>query len=405
MRAPEALLELPEWIPCAEPPARPRILLVANDAEGDDSLARSALVSEALLDEFPSAAMAIVTGSLAAGRTRIPSGVELIQLPGLATIPDGFFATKSLEMLEDRIRDARRVMLHTAIAGFEPDLVVVDDHPLGRGGELGEALSALRSLRPATRCVLGIQELKGTPAHLSRPLARSGLLEAAEQLYDEIWIYGAREVFDTVREYGFPEGLARKAHYCGYLQRKRVPSHSRSGAPRVLIDAADDASAGCIVECYLEGLRWLGAQLALRSSVCFGSGVSTELRNELVRRFGHVAGVEFHDTVDHPERLYAQSDVVISTACYRSVCEILSFGHRAVLVPRDQADREQAIRAHRLGELKICEVIDPHALEPDLLMARTLDALESGRRRRGSIDLGGLPHLGERARAMLASPR
>jgi predicted glycosyltransferase len=259
-------------------------------------------------------------------------------------------------------------------------------------------------MRPGTRCVLGIQDLKGAPVRLGDSVAYGGLFETVERLYDELWIYGSREVFDTVREYGFPPALARKSHYCGYLQRRKVPSRSRGGVPRVLIVADDDVTGSRIVETYLDGLRWLGNRLALRTTVCFDVQVSSELRNDLLRRFGHLADVEFQDTVAHPERLYAQSDVVISTARYGNVCDILSFGHRAVLVPRAEPDWEQLIRAQRLESLSMFEVIELHALSPEVLIGKMLDALESGRRPRGVIDLGGLPHISERARAMLASP-
>ena len=47
---------------------------------------------------------------------------------------------------------------------------------------------------------------------------------------------------------------------------------------------------------------------------------------------------------------YAESDVVVSQAGYNTICELLSFSRRAILVPRSEPVREQLIRA-RLGIL------------------------------------------------------
>lgn len=44
-------------------------------------------------------------------------------------------------------------------------------------------------------------------------------------------------------------------------------------------------------------------------------------------------------------RLYSESDIIVSMAGYNTVCELLSFGHHAILVPRAEPVQEQLIRA------------------------------------------------------------
>jgi len=382
---------------------RPRILLYAHDGPGSESARRVLLLTEALTQEFPGATVVIAASSGLLPESRVPRGIDLIQLPALGRMGAERYEPGCVERCVGQLRAARREVLSLAVLGFAPDLVVVDEDPRGCDGELGELVAELRARHPRVRLVLGIQDLKGEPELVRGLLAVSDLFATIDRVYDELWIYGSRDVFDTVAEYRFPEAVARKSHFCGYLQRRRVPSRPRAGLPRVLVAVDDDASGSRLVETYLEGLRWLEGRLALRTSLAFDASVSSERRAELLRRFGHLPELEFHDLDAHPERLFAQADVVISSARYANVCDILSFGLRAVLVPRMQPSWEQVCRARRLAALGILEVIESHALEPDLLILKLLDALESGRRPRGSIDLGGLTHIGERARSLVAA--
>ena len=49
------------------------------------------------------------------------------------------------------------------------------------------------------------------------------------------------------------------------------------------------------------------------------------------------------------------------------VCELLSFGKRALIVPRAGPRREQLIRAERFHALGLVEMVHPQDLSPDVL--------------------------------------
>jgi len=58
------------------------------------------------------------------------------------------------------------------------------------------------------------------------------------------------------------------------------------------------------------------------------------------------------------------ADRVIAMAGYNTACSILSFGKPALLVPRVQPRREQLIRASRLRDLGIADLVHPDQLTP-----------------------------------------
>src|SRR5207247_6934356 len=122
-----------------------------------------------------------------------------------------------------------------AALGFAPDLVVVDKRAAGVDGELLGTLAALRRLRPPPRIVLGLRDILDEPVRTRRMLGKTHAFATIERYYDEVWVYGTPVVFDTVRQYRFPEAVARKTVFGGYLRTRTEGSPSDGGAPRALV--------------------------------------------------------------------------------------------------------------------------------------------------------------------------
>jgi predicted glycosyltransferase len=70
------------------------------------------------------------------------------------------------------------------------------------------------------------------------------------------------------------------------------------------------------------------------------------------------------DFLVEPTQLMQYADCVVSMGGYNTICEIMSFGKRALVVPRVIPRKEQLIRAQRMHELGIIDVIHPDDLAP-----------------------------------------
>jgi len=118
-----------------------------------------------------------------------------------------------------------------------------------------------------------------------------------------------------------------------------------------------------------------------------------------------MADVEFLEFEADITSRYAESDVVVSQAGYNTVCELLSFSRRAILVPRSEPVREQLIRARLMAERGFFDCIEPKDLTPETLISKVLEALHSSPITSGTLDLDGLPVIRERVRALLNCQR
>lgn len=389
-----AALEIPA---CREP----KILIYSHDTFGLGNIRRTLLLAQTLREEFTTAAILIVTGSPVIHSFRIPDRVDYIKLPCLDRVAADAYEPLFLGQHSTVIKQMRQEMLHRSILNFQPDLMIVDKKPGGVDNELVQTLDALQHNPHRPRLVLGVRDILDAPERTRHSLHESQSFDLIERYYDEVWIYGVPELFDHLGEYAYPEHIAAKAHYCGYLRRPTEEQSKQNRTPRVLVTTGGGADGATVVEAYLAGLVDLPRRLALRTKIIFGPQMPKADRQALLDRYGHLRDVKFRDFKSDLTKEYAKADVVVSMAGYNTVCELLSSGKRAVLVPREQPVQEQLIRARKLAAMDIFALVEQSKLTPALLMQAVMQALTTESTDKPAVDLDGLPRIRSRVQTLL----
>jgi len=98
--------------------------------------------------------------------------------------------------------------------------------------------------------------------------------------------------------------------------------------------------------------------------------------------------------------LVAKAERVIAMGGYNTICEVLSFEKRALIVPRVKPRREQIIRAERLRDMGLIDMLEADSMTPKALsdwMATDLAPLRLNDR----IKLDGLSRLPAMAAQLL----
>jgi predicted glycosyltransferase len=168
-----------------------------------------------------------------------------------------------------------------------------------------------------------------------------------------------------VREYGFGPAVAAKAAYTGYLDARTLPGAAVT--PADLPPERMPAEPARMVLCMVGGGQD-GAELALGFARCrFPPGVTGVLLMgpfmppEAQRRLHALAAEQpqLHvlGYVANPEALLSRAERVIAMGGYNSVYEVLSWEKHALIVPRSKPRHEQRIRAERLAELGLLEML------------------------------------------------
>lgn len=380
----------------------PKFLLYSHDTVGLGNIRRTLLLAGQLHEEFSNSAILIITGSPVIHAYRIPTGVDYIKLPSLDRIEADTYEPRFLTEWAAEIKKTRQAILHTTILGFDPDLMIVDKRPTGIDGELVETLEEMRRLGRSTRTVLGVRDILDDPKHTRLSLKKTHAFESIERYYDEVWIYGEQAIFDQVKEYRYPPSVAEKTVYCGYLQRPTAVAEYDREIPHVLVTTGGGGDGSAILETYLEALLDLPRRMPLRSTIIFGPEMPAQDQASLLARYGHLSDVTFQEFTPDLTPYYATADLVVSMAGYNTVCELLSFAQRAILVPRAKPVREQLIRARRFAKLGYFDYIEPDELTPAHLLRKMLVAIHAGPPIMPSIDLGGLTRVSDRVHTLLA---
>jgi predicted glycosyltransferase len=104
-------------------------------------------------------------------------------------------------------------------------------------------------------------------------------------------------------------------------------------------------------------------------------------------------GIRMIDFDTDLDGLMMRAEFIVSMGGYNTVCEILSYEKRALIVPRVVPRTEQLIRARRLSELGLLDCLHPRSLSPGRLsewMAKKYDPRPKAKR---VIDLKGLTRI------------
>jgi len=388
-----------------------RLLIYSHDTFGLGHLRRSLNLSRALVDSIPDLSILLVTGSAVAHRFPLPPRVDYVKLPAVRKMAAGQYSPRSLDMPDDDVLAFRANLLLRTARDFHPDLMLVDHSPAGMRGELKPTLSWLREHRQACTTILGLRDIIDHPDTVTSSWHRKGIYRLIEDSYDKIVVYGSSSFFDPTVAYDFPDSLVPRVRFLGHVVEdspSQAPPRmeSRSG-PHIVVttgggDGAVDQVAGGFLEMLEQGI--LGRNVS--ATVLPGPLVEPDSLAALTRS-APVTGARILEFVDSTSPFMADADLVICTAGYNTTVQVLRYGKRALMVPRVMHRREQLLRATKLSDLGLVNMLTPDQVTPKRLAAEIRLMLDNPReplaeaRAKGVFDFEGATHLAEYCASLL----
>jgi predicted glycosyltransferase len=371
---------------------------------------RNTLIAQTIACSPVPATMLLVAGAREAGSFPLPPGTDCLTLPSYSKEEGGRHEPRCLRTSLEQLTALRARAAAAALEAFEPDVFIVDKAPRGALRELEPALELLKS-RGRTRCVLGLRDVLDDPATIRREWVEGCLTEAVRDYYDAVWVYGDPAVYDQVREYGYPPDVAAKVRYTGYVARPRRTQFSEiEGAELLsLVPGPTDRLFLCMVGGGQDGgpLADAFARVAFppgtRGVILTGPFMPPDTQNRLCRLASANPRLRVVKFVTDPDLLLSLADRVVAMGGYNTVCEILSFGKPALVVPRVEPRREQRIRAERLAQMGVLDMLPLDRLSPPAL-AGWLARPDAAHPARGRINLGGAATLPRLLQDLLDSP-
>ncbi len=351
---------------------RTRIALYSHDTMGLGHMRRNLLIAQTLIRAPSPPIILMIAGAREAGALPIPPGVDCLTLPAFGKDQDGRTCSRHLEILPSELTALRSRTIAAAVDAYKPHVMIVDKVPRGAGHELDLTLKNL-SEQGLTRCVLGLRDVLDDAETVRREWREARTEETIHHYYDAVWVYGDSALYDPVREYGFSQEVADKVRFTGYLdQRLRLHASAPDAANPSL-----DLPEGRIALCQLGGGQD-GALLAeafvqtplpddMTGVLLTGPYLPAESRQRVLHAADHNNKLRVVEFLTEPSWLLRRADRVISMGGYNTVNEILSFRKTALVVPRVKPRLEQRIRAERLRDLGLLDMLLPQELSPQAL--------------------------------------
>ncbi|HET6847301.1 MAG TPA: ABC transporter transmembrane domain-containing protein [Gaiellales bacterium] len=334
-----------------------RILFYSHNGVGVGHAQRQLDLAGAYKQRHPSASVLVVTGSHAASMFAIPEGVDYLKLPSLV-MTDRYrnWAPRDLALPTDAVSAMRASILEETVERFRPGVLVADFMPAGPYGELLPALQALE--RQGGRAVAGFRDVIDEPDFVRTLWQETNVYDTLRRHYHDICVYGDPAMTDFAEAYGLEGDLAGRVRYCGYLGRTRPDNPVEPPQHPLIVATSGGGVDGA------EGLEHFIATAALLAPDLGGSWLAVTgplmplADHQRLAELGRRAGVTVERVVPELRRTIAAADCVVAMAGYNTVCDILSFHTPAVLTPRPGPSMEQQIRARRLSEWDVAQVVD-----------------------------------------------
>lgn len=343
---------------------RPRVALYSHDTVGLGHIRRNQLIARALAAPPLNASVLLITGVRQGGAFAVPEGIDSLSLPAYRKQADGTYGARSLDMPADELVRLRSELIDTALRRFQPELLIADNVPRGACGELAPALRRIR-IEGRTRSVLGLRDILDEPSVVRGEWAERDNFAAIRDLYDAVWIYGDPAVYATTEEYDFPADVRRISAYLGYLdprENSAGPGCCGRGAERLILCSVGGGEDGLrLAQAFSE----IDFDEGTKGLIVTGPLMPRRHQQALTERAFARPRLEMVEAVYDPIPLIRGADAVVSMAGYNSVNEIVSLKKRALLIPRTAPRQEQLIRAKRMAELGLADLLPGNAISTD----------------------------------------
>ncbi|MEA5573063.1 glycosyltransferase family protein [Calothrix sp. UHCC 0171] len=387
-----------------------RLMVYSHDTFGLGNIRRMLVICEHLLKEIPGLSILLLSGSPMLQGFRLPKGIDYIKLPCLNRGETGEVTAKYLGInIEDTIRLRSHIILSAAIH-FQPDLFLVDKKAYGIKNELVRTVRYLHKNLPKTKLVLLFRDILDTPEKTIHEWKKNSYYEALEKYYHLILVVGTPDIFDFSQEYQLPQKITDKVRFCGYLRRPSGQKNKRIirqelqielDEKLILVTPGGGEDGYQLINNYLQGLKILPKSEKIKSVIICGPEMPIADKQALEQAAKSNYQVQMGEFTDDLMSYIEAADAVVSMGGYNTICEILSAGKPAVIVPRFQPSQEQLIRSLRMQQKTSFQTIHPHNLTPKNLISQLTYILAKPHTTH-NIDLDGLSRITRQIRNLLA---
>jgi predicted glycosyltransferase len=301
----------------------------------------------------------------------------------------------SIRIDQEKALSIRTNIILATAKTFQPNLFIVDKEPLGLKREVLPTLEWIKAENPSTMTVLGLRDILDDAEVIQNDWREKNVYSYLDSLYDEIWVYGNRDIYDPVEMYQIPKKIHSRIKFTGYIPRKTISQATRASVRKsyrimdddkfILVTTGGGGDGLEVIDHYLAMHDYFPTSLPLKSIIITGPFMPKKVREVFTlraKKFG-IKILPFHARL---EELMSAADLVVCMGGYNTICEVLTQQTPALIIPRETPRKEQLIRAKRLKGKGLLDFIPWTEVTPQLLREKIFSLLNDQRQYKETIN-------------------
>ncbi len=355
-----------------------KLLFYCQHILGIGHLVRSMEIVRGLLADFE---VCFVNGGQVVEDFPIPVGVQVLNLPAIATDPE-FQALQTIDSDQDlaAVLETRKAILLDRVERFEPDVLVIELFPFGRRRFSTELIPCIeRAKARGAKVVCSLRDIVVTKQDQARHEAK--ICRLMNQYFDLLLIHGDPAFQPLELSFSRVQDLHCPVFYTGYVvqastQAEAALTPMNRDRPLILTSVGGGRFGHELLLCVVASAQYL-EHLPHQILVFTGPFCPPDVFANLAAAARSCPHVTLQRYTPNLLAYLHQADLSISMAGYNTTLNVLTSGVRAMVLPfTGNDDQEQTLRAERLEALDLVQVIRPDGLQPERLAQQVMDCLQ-----------------------------
>jgi predicted glycosyltransferase len=361
-----------------------KIMFYCQYLAGMGHLVRSTEVSRALTDKFQ---VCFVNGGQPIAEFKFPSELEVQSLPPILEEEGKLKSTNGSSI--EAVKTARKNQLLEIFDQFQPDCLIIECFPFSKHKlkfELIPLLDRVKASPYPIKTVCSLRDLIMTQNFSAETLEKRSnkICDLVNRYFDLVLVHSDPQLVKLEEQFSKIDRLNCEVFYTGYVAPSLEPSSVtdvdkialNQEKPIVVVSAGGGRFGYELISATVNACKILETQIPHRFQI-FTGPFMPENQVEFLQSIADSNVTVRHYTTCLNEYL-KRADLSISLGGYNTTMDILKTKVRSLVFPEASEEQtgEQTIRAKKLAEKGILQLLHRVDLQPDRLAQKILEALQ-----------------------------
>jgi predicted glycosyltransferase len=357
-----------------------RLMFYCQHILGMGHLVRSMEIVRGLVPDFQ---VCFINGGEIVEGFDVPADVEVVNLPAIKT--DSEF--QELQVVDsaytlEEVQEMRTVELLRVLDRFQPDILMVELFPFGRRRFSFELVPLLeRAKAGGTKVVCSLRDIVVTKS--DRTKHEDKVCKLMNKYFDLLLVHGDPQFQPLEETFSRIEDLNCEVQFTGYVAQPQPTAIAElpelaPDKPLILVSVGGGRFGHELLDCVAHTAPILQHHIPHQIQVFTGPFMPEAKLLELQAIAAGTPNMRVDRYTPNLLSYMQQADLSISMSGYNTTMNVLTTGVRAMLLPfTGNDDQEQRIRAQKLANLGVVEMIQPEDLDPNRFAQKVITYLQT----------------------------